>query len=269
MMKDVTIGQYFPGDSFIHRLDPRTKILITFTYIFILFFVEKFTAYLGMALYIGTVIAITGIPVKMILRGLKNIFIIILITVAFNIFMIKGEVVFSIFGLEATKEGFRFAAFMVLRIMFLVMGSSLMTLTTSPIRLTDGLGKLLNPLKRIKVPAHEIAMMMTIALRFIPTLMEETERIIKAQKARGADFESGNLIQRAKALIPILIPLFLNSFRRADDLANAMEARLYRGGEGRTKLHPLQYGKRDGLAYGMAVVFFALLIGLNYIPGLV
>lgn len=263
-MKDLTIGQYFPGDSFVHKLDPRTKITISFMYIMVLFFVKTFSAY-GLALiYLITVTKIADIPFKMLLRGIRSLFFIIFLTVSLNIFMIEGETLFKVFGLTASKEGLRYALFMALRLILMVMGSAVMTLTTSPIRLTDGLERMMKPLQKINVPAHEISMMMTIALRFIPTLTEETQKIIKAQKARGADFENGNIFKRAKALVPILIPLFISSFRRADELANAMEARLYRGGDGRTKLKELQYSKRDFLAYSVMIVYFALMIGLNY-----
>lgn len=266
MMKDITIGQYFPGDSPVHKLDPRTKIILTFVYIFLLFFVKKFTTYIFAFIYLYTATKLAKIPFKMLFRGIKSLFFIIFLTVFLNIFMMKGEVLFKIGPLTASKEGLQFAIFMALRLVLMVMGSGLMTLTTSPIRMTDGIEKLLEPLKKIGVPSHEIAMMMTIALRFIPTLMEETDKIMKAQKARGANFEEGNLIKRAKALIPILIPLFINSFRRADELANAMEARLYHGGEGRTKLKELKYESRDTVAYVSVLAYFAFMVGLNYVP---
>lgn len=263
-MRDVTIGQFFPGDSLVHRLDPRTKIILTFAFIISLFFVDTFSAYAGYALYIFGVLSIAKIPPKIVLRGMKSLALIILITMILNIFMIDGEPLFHIGRWTATVEGLRFALFMVLRIVFLVMGSSLLTLTTSPIRLTDGLEKIMGPLKYLRVPVHELAMMMTIALRFIPTLMEETDKIMKAQKARGADFETGGILTRAKNLIPILVPLFINAFRRADELAGAMEARLYRGGEGRTKLHELHYTRLDLYTLIPVLAFFAALsFGLN------
>ena len=263
-MKDLTIGQYFPGDSFVHNLDPRVKIIVSFMYIMVLFFVKTFSAYAMALIYLITVTRIAKIPFKMLLRGVRSLFFIIFLTVGLNVFMLEGETLFTIFGLTATKEGLRYALFMALRLVLMVMGSSIMTLTTSPIRLTDGLEKMMKPLEKIKVPAHEISMMMTIALRFIPTLTEETQKIIKAQKARGANFETGNVLKRAKALVPILIPLFISSFRRADELANAMEARLYRGGEGRTKLKELSYTKNDAIAYIVMIAYFAAMIGLNY-----
>lgn len=266
MMKDITIGQYFPGDSYVHKLDPRTKIILTFTYIFILFFVKTFTAYAFAFLYLYAVTKIAKIPFKMLFKGIKSLMFILILTVGLNIFMVKGETLFQIGPLTATKEGVRYAFFMATRLALMVMGSGIMTLTTSPIRLTDGIEKILNPLRKIGVPSHEIAMMMTIALRFIPTLMDETDKIMKAQKARGANFEEGNLFKRAKALVPILIPLFINSFRRADELANAMEARLYRGGEGRTKLKELKYESRDFVTYAVVLSYFALMILLNFIP---
>ncbi|WP_296256367.1 energy-coupling factor transporter transmembrane protein EcfT [uncultured Ezakiella sp.] len=264
MMKDLTIGQYFPGDSVIHRLDPRTKITLSFMYIMVLFFVKTFSAYAMALIYLYTVMKIADIPFSMLFKGIKSLIFIIVLTLALNIFMIEGETLFTIFGLTASKEGLRYAIFMALRLILMVMGSAVMTLTTSPIRLTDGLEKIMKPLEVIKVPAHEISMMMTIALRFIPTLMEETQKIIKAQKARGANFEEGSIVKRAKALVPILIPLFISSFRRADELANAMEARLYRGGNDRTKLNPLKYQKRDYLAYTIVILYFAGMIALNY-----
>ena len=263
-MKDLTIGQYFPGDSVIHRLDPRTKITLSFMYIMVLFFVKTFSAYAMALIYLYTVMKIANIPFSMLFKGIKSLIFIIVLTLALNIFMIEGETLFTIFGLTASKEGLRYAIFMALRLILMVMGSAVMTLTTSPIRLTDGLEKIMKPLELIKVPAHEISMMMTIALRFIPTLMEETQKIIKAQKARGANFEEGSIVKRAKALVPILIPLFISSFRRADELANAMEARLYRGGNDRTKLNPLKYQKRDYLAYTFVILYFAGMIALNY-----
>lgn len=263
-MKDLTIGQYFPGDSLIHRLDPRTKITLSFMYIMVLFFVKTFSAYAMALIYLYTVMKIANIPFSMLFKGIKSLIFIIVLTLALNIFMIEGETLFTIFGLTASKEGLRYAIFMALRLILMVMGSGVMTLTTSPIRLTDGLEKIMKPLEVIKVPAHEISMMMTIALRFIPTLMEETQKIIKAQKARGANFEEGSIVKRAKALVPILIPLFISSFRRADELANAMEARLYRGGNDRTKLNPLKYQKRDYLAYTIVILYFAGMIALNY-----
>ncbi len=269
MLKNITIGQYIPGDSFIHRLDPRTKINISLFYMIYLFFIDKFTSFIPIYCYIFFVIYVCKIPFKLILKGIKNLTIIISITVIFNVFLIPGETLFEIFGFRATVEGAKFAAFMVIRIIALVMGTSLLTLTTSPIQLTDGIEKLLKPFEKIKLPAHEISMMMTIALRFIPTLVEETDKIMKAQKARGANFEEGNIFKRAKALVPILIPLFISSFRRANDLATAMEARLYRGGKGRSKFKIMQYTRLDFVTYISVFLFFLAIYSLNYMDFIV
>ncbi|MGE5626864.1 MAG: energy-coupling factor transporter transmembrane component T family protein [Solirubrobacterales bacterium] len=246
MIKDITIGQYIPGDSYVHKLDPRIKILISFVYIIDLFIVNNFTGYIFIVLFTFLCILISKIHLRYIYKGLKPIFVLILITALLNIFMTPGTVlIFKWNFLTVYKEGLILAAFMVLRLVFLIIGTSLLTLTTSPIELTDGIEKLLKPFSKMGVPAHELAMMMTIALRFIPTLMDETDKIMKAQTARGADFENGNLVKRAKNLIPILVPLFISSFRRADELAMAMEARCYRGGEGRTRMKVLKLTSRD------------------------
>ncbi len=258
MLKDITIGQYIPGDSFVHKLDPRVKILISFAFIVDLFIVNSFKGYIFIVLYTFLSIYISKIHLRYIYKGLKPIFVLILVTALLNLFMTGGtNVIFKWQFLTVYKEGLVLAAFMVLRLVFLIIGTSLLTLTTSPIELTDGIEKLLNPFKRFGVPAHELAMMMTIALRFIPTLMDETDKIMKAQTARGADFESGNLVKRAKNLIPILVPLFISSFRRADELAMAMESRCYRGGEGRTRMKIL---KLTGHDYTAASVTIALVI---------
>lgn len=250
MIKDITIGQYVPGDSFVHKLDPRAKILLSLIYIIDLFIVNSFKGYIFIAAFTLIAILVSKIQFRYIYKGLKPILILVLITALLNILMTDGvnPPLYSWKFIKIYKEGLVIAAFMVLRLVFLIIGTSLLTLTTSPIELTDGIEKLLNPLKRIGVPAHELAMMMTIALRFIPTLMDETDKIMKAQMARGADFESGNLMQRAKNLIPILVPLFISSFRRADELAMAMEARCYRGGEGRTRMKKLRLTNRDFVA---------------------
>ena len=253
MLKDITLGQYFPGTSLAHRLDPRTKLLLTVIYIVALFCAKSFFSYLLIALVLFTGIKVSGVAPKALVRGLKPILFIICFTAVLNLFYTPGETLASFWIFKITKEGIFTAFFMVLRITMLIMGTFLLTYTTSPIALTDGMEALLGPLKRVKVPVHELAMMMSIALRFIPTLIEETDKIMSAQKARGADFESGNLIERAKALVPILVPLFISAFRRADELAVAMECRCYHGGEGRTKLHVLRYKPRDYLvlaAYG-------------------
>ncbi|MBR6799165.1 MAG: energy-coupling factor transporter transmembrane protein EcfT, partial [Firmicutes bacterium] len=226
-IRDITLGQYYPGSSWIHKLDPRVKIMATILYIVALFVVQDFIGFAIAAAGLAAVIIVSKVPLSFILRGLKPVFLIISFTLIINMFMIKGEVLVSFWIFEITREGLRTAIFMAIRLILLIIGSSLLTLTTKPISLTDGIEALLSPFKKIGMPAHELAMMMTIALRFIPTLMEETDKIMKAQQARGADFESGNLMSRAKALIPILVPLFISAFRIAQDLAMAMEARCY------------------------------------------
>lgn len=246
MIKDITIGQYIPGNSFVHKLDPRVKILISLFYIVDLFLVNNFKGYIFIVIFTVLSIIISKVSFKYIFKGLKPIFVLIIITALLNIFMTDGKIlVFKWHIFTVYKEGLILAAFMVIRLIFLIVGTSLLTLTTSPIELTDGIEKLMNPLKKIGVPAHELAMMMTIALRFIPTLIDETDKIMKAQMARGADFESGNIVKRAQNLIPLLVPLFISSFRRADELAMAMEARCYRGGEGRTRMKILKLTFRD------------------------
>ena len=259
-MRDITIGQYYPADSVLHRLDPRVKLIGTFAFLVSLFVGKGLIAYGIATVFLAVVIGLSKVPFKMILKGLKAIIIILLITVSFNLFLTEGEVIFQLGFLKMTKEGVSVAFFMGVRLVYLVMGASLMTLTTTPNDLTDGLESVLGPLKKIKVPVHEISMMMSIALRFIPILMEETDRIMKAQKARGADFETGNLIQKAKAMVPLLVPLFISAFRRANDLAMAMEARCYRGGEGRTKMKPLRYEKIDRTAYIILIVYLILMV---------
>ncbi|OFI06860.1 energy-coupling factor transporter transmembrane protein EcfT [Clostridium acetireducens DSM 10703] len=261
MIKDITIGQYVPGDSFVHKLDSRVKILISLIYIIDLFLVNNFKGYIFITLFTLLSILISKIEFRYIYKGLKPVFVLILITALLNIFMTGGEtLVFKWKFLRIYKEGLVLAAFMIIRLVFLIIGTSLLTLTTSPIDLTDGIEKLLNPLKKVGVPAHELAMMMTIALRFIPTLMDETDKIMKAQISRGADFESGNLIQRAKNLIPLLVPLFISSFRRADELAMAMEARCYRGGEGRTRMKQLKLTSRDYIAFTVTTILVVISI---------
>lgn len=265
MLKDITIGQYIPGDTPVHNLDPRIKIIITFVFIAALFFINKFFGYLFVLAFMMLAIVLSKIPVKYIFKGLKPLIVIILLTVALNIFMTEGEVIYTIWKLKVTKEGLIQAAFMALRLIFLITGASLLTLTTSPISLTDGIEKLLNPLRRIGVPAHELAMMMTIALRFIPTLLEETDKIMKAQMARGADFETGNIISRAKAMVPLLVPLFISAFRRADELALAMEARCYRGGENRTRMKQLSIEFRDYMAMFITIIFLLAILWSRYL----
>ena len=263
MLRDITIGQYYQTDSVIHRLDPRVKLMGTLIFIITLFLGKSVWLYLGVTVFLAAVIKLSKVPVKFIVKGLKAVVILILFSVIFNLFLTEGTPVFHIWKLTVTKEGIYLAAFMMVRLIFLIMGSSLMTLTTTPNHLTDGLESLLNPLKKLKVPVHEVSMMMSIALRFIPILLEETDKIMKAQIARGADFENGSLIQRAKAMVPLLVPLFIAAFRRANDLAMAMEARCYRGGEGRTKMKPLVYRKQDYMGYGVLVAYLvaAVLIG--------
>ncbi len=260
MLKDITLGQYYQTDSVIHRLDARVKLVSTILFIISLFIVDNFIGYIIAGIFLGIVIRLSKVPFKFMVRGMKSIVILLLFAVVFNLFLTPGEVLVSFWKLKITKEGLRLALFMAVRLILLIMGSSVMTLTTTPNNLTDGLEKLLAPLKIFKVPVHEIAMMMSIALRFIPILLEETDKIMKAQIARGADFESGNLIKKAKSLVPLLVPLFISAFRRANDLATAMEARCYRGGDHRTKMKPLIYKKRDLLAYGTVVGYLLLCI---------
>ena len=265
MLKNITIGQYFPGDTVIHNLDPRVKIISVFLFIMSLFLIKTFYPYILVIAFIGVAITISKVPISYILKGLKPLIFLIAITFAINALMTKGEVIFEIGPLDITKEGLIQATFMALRLIFLVIGTSLLTLTTSPISLTDGIESLLSPFKKIGVPAHELAMMMTIALRFIPTLLEETDKIMKAQMARGADFESGNILNRAKSLVPLLVPLFISAFRRADELAMAMEARCYRGGENRTRMRKLELRRRDYIATTITVLFSISIIVLRFI----
>lgn len=262
MIRDITLGQYYPGQSWVHRLDPRTKIICTFVFIIALFLIKDFLGYAIAVTALGIMIGISRVPLNFILKGLKPIFMIIVFTFAINMFMTKGTPLVSIGFLTITREGLYNALFMGIRLILLIIGSSLLTLTTKPIHLTDGIEKLLNPLKKIGVPAHELAMMMTIALRFIPTLLEETDKIMKAQMSRGADFESGNLIKRAKALIPLLVPLFISAFRIAQDLAMAMEARGYQGGTGRTRMNDISLHGRD-LVAALLMIGFVLVIVLQ------
>ena len=264
MLKDITLGQYFPGDTVAHKLDPRTKILLVVLYITALFAAGSFFAYGLMALVLALCVRISKVGLKALVRGLKPVLFIIVFTGVLNLFFTPGTNELWTWGpFHITDTGLRNAAFMIIRIMLLIMGTFLMTYTTSPISLTDGLERLLNGLKRFHVPVHELTMIMSIALRFIPTLIEETDKIMSAQKARGADFESGNLMERAKALVPVLVPLFISAFRRADELATAMECRCYHGGEGRTKLHVLKYERRDYIALTLGILILALVIVLR------
>ena len=251
MLKDVTLGQFFPGTSLAHRLDPRTKLILTLLYIVGLFCAKSFLSYGLMIALLAVSIKVSGVALKALVKGLKPVVFIICFTAVLNLFYTPGTPLVQFWIFKITEEGVLTALFMVLRITMLIMGTFLLTYTTSPIALTDGLESLLGPLKKLKVPVHELSMMMSIALRFIPTLIEETDKIMSAQKARGADFESGSLMDKAKALVPILVPLFISAFRRADELAVAMECRCYHGGEGRTKLHVLRYEKRDYLVLTM------------------
>lgn len=268
MIRDITIGQYYPADSRIHRLDPRVKIVCTLLYLISLFTFKSIIGYGLATLFLASCVRLSKVPFKFIVRGLKPIIILLMITVCFNLFLTPGGAVLVHVGfIKITEKGLNTAVYMAIRLIYLIMGSSLMTLTTTPNALTDGLEKLLYPLNKVHVPVHEIAMMMSIALRFIPILLEETDKIMKAQIARGADLESGNIIQKAKAMIPILVPLFVSAFRRANDLAMAMEARCYRGGEGRTKMKPLVYKGRDYTAY-LITIFYVVtaFVAGRYIP---
>ncbi len=262
MLRDITIGQYYPADSVVHKLDPRVKLFSTLIYIIALF---TFRGILGFAIItagLTSAILLSKVPFKFMIKGLRAIIILLLITGVFNLLFTPGNVEYWSWGpFRLTDTGISNAILMVVRLVYLILGTSLMTLTTTPNQLTDGLEKSLRPLNKIHVPVHAIAMMMSIALRFIPILLEETDKIMKAQMARGADFEHGNLIQRAKNMIPLLIPLFVSAFRRADDLAMAMEARCYSGGAGRTKMKPLKYGRNDRLTYLLDFVFLGLVIG--------
>ena len=260
MLRDITLGQYYPVESKIHRLDPRVKLFGTLIFIISLFITDNFIGYIAALVFLALVIKISRVPFKFMVKGMKAIVFLLLFSVALNLFLTTGEPLISFWKLIITKEGVYTAGFMAIRLSFLIIGSSVMTLTTTPNNLTDGLEKGLGFLKIIKVPVHEIAMMMSIALRFIPILMEETDKIMKAQMARGADFESGNIFKRVKSLVPLLVPLFVAAFRRANDLAMAMEARCYQGGEGRTKMKPLKYTKKDAAAYLYIFLYLALII---------
>ncbi len=265
MLKDVTLGQYFPGNSPIHRLDPRTKLIMLIVYIVALFSASGWASYALMLVFLASAVAISKIGLSALFRGMKPLVMILVFTGILNIFFTTGEkILVKIWVITIYWEGVVRAFYMVLRIMLLISGTFLLTYTTSPISLTDGLESLLGPLKKLNLPVHELAMMMCIALRFIPTLIEETDKIMSAQKARGADFESGNLLQRVKALVPILVPLFISAFRRADELATAMECRCYQGGEGRTKMKLLRYKLDDYKTFGLGVVLLAAVFLLRY-----
>ncbi|MBE5891917.1 MAG: energy-coupling factor transporter transmembrane protein EcfT [Lachnospiraceae bacterium] len=265
MLRDITLGQYYQAESIIHKLDPRVKLGGTLLFIVSLFFFENYLGYVISALFLALVIKLSKVPFKFMVRGMRSILMLLLITVVFNLFLTPGTPLVSLWKLTITVEGLNLALTMAIRLVLLIIGSSIMTLTTTPNNLTDGMEKMMRPLRVFKVPVHEVAMMMSIALRFIPILLEETDKIMKAQIARGADFESGNLINRAKAMVPLLVPLFISAFRRANDLAMAMEARCYRGGDGRTKMKPLVYRKRDYLAYAVIAVYLIVSITIGRI----
>lgn len=261
MIKDITLGQYFPGNSAIHRLDPRTKLLGMIAYIVIVFLVTKTPVFILPALFAAICIYLARVPFGYVIRSLKPIRFLLVFMFIVNLFMVRtGKTVIAFWIISITDEAIKQSVYITLRLVLLLVGTSLMTLTTTPIALTDGLERLLMPLSKIQFPAHELAMMMTIALRFIPTLIEEADKIMKAQMARGADFESGNLIKRARNMIPILVPLFVSAFRRADELAMAMESRCYHGGEGRTRMNVLKFGRGDGAAAAAFIVLTALTI---------
>lgn len=266
MIRDITLGQYYPEQSVVHRLDARTKILGTLLYIIEVFLVNSFAGFGLVILALGILIGISRVPVRFIFKGLKAVVFIILLTFVLNLFMFDGTVLWHWKFLTITYEGLYRSCFMALRLILLIIGTSMLTLTTKPMELTDGLEKLLKPFNRLGLPSHEIALMMSIALRFIPTLLEETDKIMKAQQARGADFESGSLIQRVKNMIPILIPLFVGSFRIAQDLALAMEARCYHGGVGRTRMKEIVFSRRDGVAGVLLAVFLGIVIASRWMP---
>ena len=265
MLRDITIGQYYPTGSVIHRMDPRVKLFGTLVFLISVFAYKGIIGFAIVTLFLAAVIGISKVPFRYMIKGLKAIMILMLITALFNLFLTPGEVLLQIWKLKITKEGVLSAIRMAIRLTYLILGTSLMTLTTTPNQLTDGLEKALRPLAKIHVPVHEIAMMMSIALRFIPILIEETDKIMKAQMARGASFDEGNIIKKAKSLIPLLVPLFVSAFRRANDLAMAMEARCYCGGDGRTKMKPLRYQSLDYMAYMILILYLALLLALRVV----
>lgn len=265
MLKDITIGQFYPVKSFVHNLDARVKIISIFIFMISIFAIKDFYVYGLVLAFLYLVVKISNIPIKMILKGLKPLRLIIIFTFVINMFFIPGEIIFSFGFLSITKEGLNQAIFMAMRLLLLISGTSVLTLTTSPMDLTDGIERLLSPLKKIGFPVHELAMMMTISLRFIPTLIDETDKIMKAQMSRGADFESKNIINRAKNLIPLLVPLFISAFRRADELAVAMEARCYRGGLNRTKMKVCKVNKNDYVFLSVSILYFILILFMRFI----
>ena len=260
MFRDITLGQYYPTDSVIHRLDPRVKLVATLVYIVTLFLGKSFFIYIPVGIFLVSIIVLSKVPVSFVLKGIKPIIPLIIISAIFNLILTPGDAIVHFWIISITYQGIYLAVFMIVRLLFLITGASLLTLTTTPTKLTDGLEKGFRFLTPLKVPVHEIAMMMSIALRFIPILVEETDKIKKAQMARGADFESGNVMKRAKAMIPLLVPLFVSAFRRAGDLAMAMEARCYHGSEGRTRMKPLIYARRDFIAYIVIFAYLAVII---------
>jgi len=263
MIRNITLGQYYQTTSLIHRLDPRVKLVMTVAFIILLFIVREITGFTLAAIFLFTIIKLSKVPFRFMIRGMKAIIFLLLFAVFFNLFLTPGEPALTLWRIIITWEGIRLALTLTTRLIMLILGSSIMTLTTTPANLTDGMEKLMKPLRIIKVPVHEVTMMMSISLRFIPILLEETDKIMKAQIARGADFESGSLIKKAKSLVPLLVPLFISAFRRANDLAMAMEARCYRGGDGRTKMKPLVYKTRDRIAYLCAFAYMIMAVFLD------
>lgn len=267
MLRDITIGQYYPAESVVHKLDPRVKLFATMLFIISLFSCKGVASLAFAAVFLGICIKISRVPFKFMVKGLKAIMVLLIITALFNVFLTSGEVIFSFWVFKVTKEGLLNAFLMAFRLVCLILGTSIMTLTTTPNQLTDGLEKALMPFSKIGIPVHAIAMMMSIALRFIPILIEETDKIMRAQMARGADFENGSLVKKVKNMIPLLVPLFVSAFRRADDLAMAMEARCYNGGAGRTKMKPLKYCAADRKAYVLILGYFAIILVLRtFVP---
>ena len=264
MIRDITLGQYYPAGSILHKLDPRVKLVGTMIFLIAVFSYRGIPGLVCITVCLAALIKLSKVPFSYMVKGLRAIVVLLALTCVFNLFLTPGEVVFSFWKVTITKEGINLSFRMVLRLIYLILGTSLMTLTTTPNQLTDGLEQGLKPLNRIHVPVHELAMMMSIALRFIPILIEETDKIMKAQTARGASFDEGGLIQKAKSMVPLLVPLFISAFRRANDLALAMEARCYHGGEGRTKLHPLRYQTRDYVAYVLMLVFLAGVVTMRF-----
>ncbi|NLB28641.1 MAG: energy-coupling factor transporter transmembrane protein EcfT [Clostridiales bacterium] len=266
MLRDITLGQYFPGDTAVHRLDPRTKLIMVVVYIVALFIAKSWTAYGMMLVLLICLIAVSQISFRTILRGLRPIIIVIVLTAFLNVFFTDGETLFEVWVVRITREGLVQAAKMALRLAMLITGTFMLTYTTSPIALTDGIESLFKPLQKIRFPVHELAMIMSIALRFVPTLIEETQKIMSAQKARGADFETGSIMRRAKALLPILVPLFISAFRRAEELADAMESRCYHGGTGRTRMKQLKMHLRDMASFAIGAAAIAAVVLVNRLP---